>query len=174
MDGAIALELARRGAVASVAAFSPAGFWTPAERRFCQRSLMLQATAPDAVRPLIRALLRSAAGRRALLAQLFHHPERLPAAEALSSVEDLWSSPAFAAAVRAFDGYDFAAGHELSEGPPVTIAWGRFDRLLLYGRQAPRARAQMPWARHVTLGAGHVPHYDDPGAVAGVIRASRS
>jgi len=30
----------------------------------------------------------------------------------------------------------------------------------------------LPWARHVTLGAGHVPFYDDPAAVAEVIRAS--
>ena len=29
----------------------------------------------------------------------------------------------------------------------------------------------LPWAQHVTLGAGHVPFYDDPAAVAEVIRA---
>jgi pimeloyl-ACP methyl ester carboxylesterase len=44
------------------------------------------------------------------------------------------------------------------------------DRLLPYRLQAPRARAMMPWATHVTLGAGHVPFYDDPQAVAEVIR----
>ena len=30
----------------------------------------------------------------------------------------------------------------------------------------------MPWATHVTLGAGHVPFFDDPAAVAEVIRSS--
>ena len=45
---------------------------------------------------------------------------------------------------------------------PVTIAWGERDRLLPYRLQAPRARAMLPWATHVTLGAGHVPFYDDP------------
>ncbi len=53
----------------------------------------------------------------------------------------------------------------------MTIAWGRRDRLLPYRLQAPRARALLPWATHVTLGAGHVPFYDDPAAVAEVIRA---
>ena len=39
MGGAIALELARRRAVRSATAFSPAGFWTPIELRFAQISL---------------------------------------------------------------------------------------------------------------------------------------
>jgi hypothetical protein len=30
----------------------------------------------------------------------------------------------------------------------------------------------MPWANHVTLGAGHVPHYDDPPAVAAAISST--
>jgi pimeloyl-ACP methyl ester carboxylesterase len=52
----------------------------------------------------------------------------------------------------------------------VTILWGMQDRLLPYRLQAPRARALLPDARHVTLGAGHVPFYDDPPAVAEAIR----
>ena len=55
-------------------------------------------------------------------------------------------------------------------GAPLTIAWGEHDRLLLYRRQAPRARALLPWATHVTLGAGHIPFFDDPPACAQVIR----
>jgi pimeloyl-ACP methyl ester carboxylesterase len=30
----------------------------------------------------------------------------------------------------------------------------------------------LPDARHVTLGTGHVPYFDDPDAVAAVIRSS--
>jgi pimeloyl-ACP methyl ester carboxylesterase len=52
----------------------------------------------------------------------------------------------------------------------VTVAWGRYDRLLIYSRQAPRARERLPWARHLTLGTGHVPAFDDPAAVAETIR----
>ena len=51
MGGAIALELARRRAIRSVSAFSPAGFWTTAERRFCQLSLHSLAAIPSTLRP---------------------------------------------------------------------------------------------------------------------------
>ena len=55
---------------------------------------------------------------------------------------------------------------------PVTIAWGRARPAAARTACRPRARAKlMPWATHVTLGAGHVPFYDDPGAVAAVIRS---
>src|SRR6476659_5634218 len=58
MGGAIALELARRRAVASVTAFSPAGFWTPAERRYCQISLRALAGTPAVTRPAALRLAR--------------------------------------------------------------------------------------------------------------------
>jgi pimeloyl-ACP methyl ester carboxylesterase len=64
MGGAIALELARRRAVRSACAFSPAGFWTPAERRFCQLSLGALAAVPVPVRPVLTALARTTIGRR--------------------------------------------------------------------------------------------------------------
>jgi pimeloyl-ACP methyl ester carboxylesterase len=169
MGGAIALELARGRAVRSVSAFSPAGFWTVGERRFCQLSLGALARMPDAARPSIEALARTPAGRVALLSQIFGYPARLPAAEAVATLRDAWAAPALAGALDAFSQYRFGAPEQL-RGTPVTIAWGRRDRLLPYRLQAPRARALLPWATHVTLGAGHVPFYDDPAAVAEVIR----
>jgi pimeloyl-ACP methyl ester carboxylesterase len=171
MGGAIALELARRGEVASVTAFSPAGFWSPAERRFCQLSLGLLGRLPRRVRPTVRALAATRAGRAALFKQLFGWPTRMPAAEAVATLDDGWAAPAFADALAAFDHYEFARGDEL-RGTPVTIAWGRYDRLLIHALQAPRARERLPWARHVTLRAGHVPFFDDPAGVVGTIRMS--
>jgi pimeloyl-ACP methyl ester carboxylesterase len=108
-------------------------------------------------------------GRAVLFKQIFGWPTRIPADEAVSTLDDAWAAPAFAEALAAFDDYDFAAGDEL-RGTPVTIAWGKYDRLLIYSRQAPRARERLPWARHVTLGAGHVPFFDDPAAVGETIR----
>ena len=169
MGGAIALELARRRAVASVSTFSPAGFWTAAERRFCQLSLGALASMPAAARPLIKALARSRPGRVALFSQTFGYPTRLPAEEAVATLTDAWAAPALRPALDAFRHYRFTAGEEL-RGTPVTIAWGRRARLLPYRLQAPRARTALPWATHVTLGAGHIPFFDDPGAVAAVIR----
>ncbi len=169
MGGAITLELARRGAVASATAFSPAGFGTPGERRYAQLSLGLLGRIPNPLRPPIRRLAATRAGRVLLFRQTFGWPTRMPAAEAVATLDDAWAAPAFAAALAAIGEYEFGAGEEL-RGTPVTVAWGRYDRLLLYSRQAPRARERLPWARHLTLGAGHVPFFDDPAAVAETIR----
>jgi pimeloyl-ACP methyl ester carboxylesterase len=170
MGGAIALELARGRAIRSVSAFSPAGFWTPAERRFCQLSLRALARTPAAARPTLETLARTRRGRVALFSQTFGYPARLPAEEAVATLRDAWASPAFRRALEAFRHYRFQTPEQL-RSTPLTIAWGRRDWLLPYRLQAPRARAMLPWATHVTLGAGHVPFYDDPAAVAEVIRA---
>jgi pimeloyl-ACP methyl ester carboxylesterase len=171
MGGAIALELARRRAVGSVTALSPAGFWTAAERRFCQLSLGSLAGTPKALRPAMERAARTRAGRVALFSQTFGYPTRLPAEEAVATLRDAWASPIFADALRAFDSYSFQRPDDLRH-TQVTIAWGERDRLLPYRLQAPRAKKMMPWATHVTLGAGHVPYYDDPPAVAAAIRAT--
>jgi pimeloyl-ACP methyl ester carboxylesterase len=171
MGGAIALELARRRTARSVSAFSPAGFWTPLERRFCQLSLSALASMPRALRPAVVALARTRAGRTALFAQTFGYPERLPAEEAVATLTDAWNAPAFGGALAAFRHHRFSEPEQLRR-TPVTIAWGNRDRLLPYALQAPRARRMLPWATHVTLGAGHVPFHDDPAAVAAVIRAA--
>lgn len=169
MGGAIALELAGRGAVASATALSPAGFWTAAERRYCQLSLGLLVNLPTPMRPPVVRLARTRIGRAALFAQTFGKPARLPAEEAASTLLDAWAAPASAGALEAMSRYQYAASgrHDI----PVTIAWGDRDRLLPYRLQAPRARRILPGARHLTLGAGHVPFFDDPAAVAEVIRS---
>jgi pimeloyl-ACP methyl ester carboxylesterase len=172
MGGAIGLELARRGAVASVSAISPAGFWTPAERRFCQASLGSLANMPHALRPALLAASGTRAGRNALFWQTFGWPSRMPAEEPARILLGAWASPALGPALAAFDDYTFAAADELDGAIPLTIAWGIHDRLLPYRTQAPRARTMLPRARHLSLGAGHVPFFDDPRAVAEAIRSS--
>jgi pimeloyl-ACP methyl ester carboxylesterase len=170
MGGAIALELARRRAVSTATAFSPAGFWTTAERRFCQLSLGAIGAIPRPVRPLVAALARTRTGRAALFSQIFGYPSRLPAEEAVATLRNAWASPAMDGALDAFRHYRFTAPEDL-RATPVTVAWGAKDRLLPYRLQAPRARTMLPWATHVTLGGGHVPFWDDPAAVAEVVRA---
>ncbi len=170
MGGAIALELARRRAVRTACAFSPAGFWTRPELLFCQLSLKLLANTPQRLRPTVEGLTRTRAGRVALFSQTFGFPARLPVDEAIGTLRDAWAAPAMSGALDAFGKYRFEGADEL-RSVPVTIAWGDRDRLLPYRLQAPRARRMLPTATHVTLGAGHVPFYDDPGAVAAVIRS---
>jgi pimeloyl-ACP methyl ester carboxylesterase len=169
MGGAIVLELARRRAVATATAFSPAGFWTALELRFTQLSLRAVGGIPPPARPLVEALARTHPGRIALFSQTFGYPARLPAGEAVATLRDAWAAPALHEALEAFSHYRFTAGEQL-RATPLTIAWGKRDRLLPYRLQAPRARAMLPWATHVTLGAGHVPFYDDPPACTEVMR----
>jgi len=169
MGGAIALELARRGTVASATAVSPAGFWTDRERRFCQASLTnAVAIGRAAGEGFVRAVAATAAGRALLLGQIVARPSRLPADEAARMVETAAAAPSFGAALRAFDAYRFGHGHEL-RGVPVTVAWGRRDWLLIprEGRRVPRLlpHAWMVWLER----CGHVPMWDDPDAVARVL-----
>jgi pimeloyl-ACP methyl ester carboxylesterase len=170
MGGAIALELARRGVVRSATAISPAGFWSAAERRYCQVTLGVLSALPLAARPAVLAAAGSPLGRTALGTQLFARPWRVPPDAFRATLRDGWAAPAFAPALRAFDDYDFADGHELA-GTPTTVLWGTRDGLLPYGLQARRARTALPAARHLPLpGLGHVPFTDDPGMCAAAIR----
>ncbi|MFI4989599.1 MAG: alpha/beta fold hydrolase [Solirubrobacterales bacterium] len=172
MGGGIGLELARRGAVRSVCAISPVGFWTAAERRFSQLSLGALAGMPRALRPALIAVSGTRAGRNALFWQTFGRPTRMPAEEPPRILRNAWDSPALAPALAAFSSYAFAEPEQLDGAIGLTIAWGVHDRLLLYRTQAPRARTMLPRARHLSLGAGHVPFFDDPPAVAEAIRSS--
>jgi pimeloyl-ACP methyl ester carboxylesterase len=170
MGGAIALELGRGHAISSVTAFSPAGFWTQAEARFCQVSLSALARTPAPVRPRVEALARTRSGRVMLFSQTFGYPARLPPEEAVATLRDAWASTAFPRVLSELGHYRFESPEQL-RSTPLTIAWGRRDRLLPCRLQAPRARAMLPLATHLTLGAGHVPFYDDPAAVAETIRS---
>ena len=170
MGGGIALELARRGAVASATAVSPAGFWTARELAFAQRSLRASRVIVRRLRPAVPALSRSALGRIALFSQVFGRPGRMSPADAVATIDAFLDGPSFDRALEAFGPYRFGAGDEL-RGVPVTIAWGTRDMLLI-PRQAARARRLLPQARHVALkGCGHVPFHDDPEAVAAVLLA---
>lgn len=173
MGGAIALELARRGAVRTATAVSPVGFWTPGERELCIRSIGATLVLSRALDPVAHRLFTTAAARTAL-SQVFARPWRLTPEEATATFRAAARSASAPEALKRFRSYDFAGGDDL-RGTPVTIAWGTRDRLLLH-RQAARAAERLPWARHVDLpGLGHVPFADDPGMVASVLlKAART
>ncbi len=167
--GGIALELARLGAVRSATAVSPVGFWTPRERTYARRSLLM--TRVLARSPLVLGAMGSPAVRAATLRQGFGRPARVPAGAVREILAAVAASPSFRPTLDAFQHHVFARGDEL-RGVPVTVAWGTRDLLLPAGRQAPRARRALPWAHHVALpGCGHIPFWDDPARCAAVLRA---
>ena len=77
LGGAIALELGRRGAVASVTALSPAGFAGAAGGEFAYRSLLLTHRVSRALHTRGPATFARPGVRRLLCGQIFAHPERL-------------------------------------------------------------------------------------------------
>jgi pimeloyl-ACP methyl ester carboxylesterase len=170
MGGAIALELASRGSVASVTAISPAGLWTPRERTYARNTLRASRALARRLRPAVPAITRSAAGRSALFAHIYARPWRMTPAEAVATINAFVDAPAFDVAMDGFGDYVFRGAHA-ARGTRVTVAWGTRDALLI-PRQARRAQRLMPWARHVALhGCGHVPFHDDPEVVAQVLLA---
>lgn len=172
MGGGIALELARRGAVASAAALSPIGFWSGAESQWSRALLRASRLGAKRAGGLLERVVASPAGRVAALGAFYGHPAALDAKVAQEDLRMLGSAPAFDATLPALGRYHFADGAAL-DGIPVTVGWGSRDRLLVYPSQPRRARERLPHARHVVLDrCGHLPMHDDPDQVAALLRVA--
>ena len=166
MGGWIALELGKRGLVASATAISPAGFWTDREAGFVRASLGGAVKAVRALMPVMPALVATGAGRTALMAQLIGRPWKLTADEALGAMRGLADSPAFDETLQTLTADRYI---QAPIDVPVTIAWGTRDHLLI-PRQGPRAQRMTPGSRLVPLpGVGHAPCWDDPELVSRTI-----
>jgi pimeloyl-ACP methyl ester carboxylesterase len=154
----VALELARQGRALSVTGLCSAGFWgrplgpRPSPARAVGRVLA----------PLIGAVVQSGRARRALLAASVGHPERVPPRAAAQLVRAYVAAPAFERANAAMRAAVIDGVADLAV--PVTLAWGELDRLV---REPPGG---VPGARRVVLhDCGHIPTWDDPPQVAGVL-----
>ena len=167
MGGWIALELARRGVVASATALSPAGFWNRREVAYSRASLRLTVRVARALDPVADRLTSTAAGRTLLFGQVAARPWRIPAPDAAAALRALARAPGFDATLTVLTAGHFTGAADIDV--PVTIAWGDRDRLLI-PRQALRAVRAIPGARLVSLeGCGHVPMSDDPERVVDVV-----
>ncbi len=171
LGGGIALELARLGVVASAVALSPIGFGNASERAYGNGALRLSRFGASRFGPQLQRLVRSPAGRTALLGTYYAKPARRDPQAAVADLAALGKAPGFPATLPYVHRHHFADGAAL-DGVPVTIGWGTRDRLLPPW-QARRARAALPRARHVPLpGCGHIPMSDDPPAVAALLLAA--
>jgi pimeloyl-ACP methyl ester carboxylesterase len=167
LGGLLALELGREKLVRSVTAISPAGFWSPVERRYAFGVLLaMRQGARRLPLPVIERLSRSAAGRAALTSTIYARPGRRSPEAVVAETLALARAEGFADTLRAGTTVQFT---DDIPGLPVTVAWGTRDRLLVR-RQGIRAKHIIPRARLVRLpGCGHVPMNDDPALVARVI-----
>jgi pimeloyl-ACP methyl ester carboxylesterase len=172
MGGRLVLEMARRGRSGAVVALDPGGFWEGWERGFVNTTLGASEAMLRALRPVLPALAATAAGRTILLAQLSARPWALDGDLVARELASFADTPTFGPLLA-----DLAFG-PLQEGPaapgsgPVTIGWGRHDRLCL-PVQAARAQRAFPgasliWFEH----SGHFPMWDEPEPVAAAILAA--
>ncbi|MET8951145.1 alpha/beta fold hydrolase [Streptomyces sp. NPDC004393] len=167
LGGLLALELGRTNLVRSVTALSPAGFWSPAERRYAFTVLLaMRRAARNIPVPVVERLSRTAAGRTVLTSTIYARPGRRSPEAVVAETLALARAEGFADTLRGGSSVQFA---EDLPGLPVTVAWGTRDRILMR-RQGVRAKQIIPKARLVRLpGCGHVPMNDDPALVARVI-----
>jgi pimeloyl-ACP methyl ester carboxylesterase len=165
LGGAITLELAVAGQVRSATAFSPAGFFTEAERRRTLATLSIMRASTYFPAPLIRRSMRIGAFRAICYGRLMAYPRQLDYQRAVEDALAMRRGRGFRPVARSSRGYRFAG----SPSVPVTVAWGAKDRILP-PHQAEQARELLPEARHVALPAcGHVPMTDNPDLVAELI-----
>ncbi|GAA2424450.1 alpha/beta fold hydrolase [Streptomyces glaucus] len=163
LGGAVALELARSGAVGSAVALSPIGLWTGPEAAYALGSLRIARTMAQTLGRRTARVTDSPLGRALMFWQLVAHPGRMTAEAADGALRDLARSPGFEATRRAVRAYRLTG---FTPGVPVTVAWGTRD-LLTPRHQARRAARLLPAARHVRLrGCGHSPMSDDPDRIA--------
>jgi pimeloyl-ACP methyl ester carboxylesterase len=164
LGGWVALELARRGRARAVVCVSPAGFAAPIERAVARVELRSAWRGAQRAPALTEQLLRRPRGRKLAFGNLAGHPERTPPAEAIAATRSLAASPGFDATVNVITEDRLRDGDEI--GVPVTLVWGTRD-MILFPWQAKRALRELPRARLVPLpGAGHVPMWDEPEAIA--------
>ncbi len=135
LGGAIGLELGRRGAVGSLTAISPIGFWGRPGQAWCRGALRAGYKAglrrPESIPPkLDLALLRLGTA-----VYSFGRPFQAPAEAVLATREAGLSAPGFLDACTHGLDYSFGDPGRLRE-IPLTIAWGRRDVLLPYWTQA--------------------------------------
>ena len=167
LGGLVALEAAKRGLAASVTAISPGGLWEARRRPPATRLLKLMRWGSAHGPGLAAAAARDPRVREALFAvPLGPGARRMTADEAAAVLRDFADAPAFDATLNVAD--RFVGGREIPVTVPVTIAFGRRDRLL--GRGCRRRDELPPHARWLDPPDwGHVPMWADPAGVARLI-----
>jgi pimeloyl-ACP methyl ester carboxylesterase len=158
LGGWVALELALAGHARSVTAIAPAGLWP---EPLVPRRGVAQLVA-RALLPVLPVLVHSARGRRIALAGSIADTDRVPPRDALALVRAYARAPGLTEVNAAMRAGRFTALGEIDV--PVTLAWPEHDRLVGRPRRLPAG------VRSVVLpGAGHLPMWDAPQAVAALL-----
>ena len=167
LGGGIALTMGALGTASAVCAVSPIGFIRGRESEYGHAVLSATRRISRLLEPAAERLAESVVARTVLSSHVAARPWRVPPVDMATWEHDCARASSFWELLEALE--DWRAPVPAC---PTTVAWGERDRLLIYSRQAPRARRALPEARHITLrGCGHVPMWDDPEQVAAAILA---
>ncbi|MGZ3305123.1 MAG: alpha/beta fold hydrolase [Asticcacaulis sp.] len=169
LGGRIVLELARRGRSGAVVALDPGGFWEGFERNWLDASLMATGMALRLLKPAFGFLVGNPVTRTVMMAQLSARPWALPGGFAAGEWRSLVETQTYNALVSDLYHAPMQRGPASKTSGPVTIGWGRQDRLCP-PIQAERAVAAFPGANlHWFEKCGHYPPWDQPQACARLI-----
>ncbi len=173
MGARLVLELARRGVVGATVSLDPGGFWHGWERAFFASSIGLSIRLVRLLQPVMPLFTNNPVGRTLLLSQFSARPWSLSPVVTLEEMRSYAASPSFDELLHelAYGAQQQGAAPGSTRGP-ITIGWGRKDRVCL-PRQAERALELFPMARlHWFEDCGHFPQWDVPGEAARLILAS--
>jgi pimeloyl-ACP methyl ester carboxylesterase len=169
LGGQLVLEMARRGMAGATVALDPGGFWMGWERGVLRNALKTAMWTAREFKPGIPIFARHPASRTMMLALLSNRPWLLDGelvAYEMAAFADTGTLDSL------IDDLAFQApqtGPAAGNAGPMTIGWGRHDRLCNPG-QAARAVAAFPQARlHWFEQSGHFPMWDEPDAAARLI-----
>lgn len=163
MGARLVLEMARRGTVGATVSLDPGGFWEGWERWYFASTIAASGRLVRVLDPVLPALTGNPATRTALLAQFSARPWALPAEVALTELRSIAHSPAFYPLLRSLVHGPRQQGIPAGAAPgPITIGWGRQDRVCP-PRQAARVLRDFPGAQlHWFDRCGHFPQWDRP------------
>lgn len=154
----VALEFAKTDRCLSVTGLCTAGFW---RRPLGPRPEVARRTARRAL-PFAKPLLHTRRGRRLALSGPTARPENVPPEDAYRLIRAYAVSPGFDRANHEMRSALFEGFDEIDV--PITLAWADRDRSVHPPESVPAG------VRTETLrDCGHVPTWDDPEQVAGVI-----
>lgn len=173
MGGSLALELAKRGRVASVLAIAPGGGWTAGDgaAQSVRRLFTRQTYAARLAGRRAGAIMSRPGSRKAALRDVMQRGDLLTVAEGVQMldgcngctiVQDVLGG------LRADTGVTVLDLDRISV--PVQIATSEHDRILPAGRHLGRFLREIESVEHVWLrGVGHVPMWDDTALVTRTI-----
>jgi pimeloyl-ACP methyl ester carboxylesterase len=169
MGARLVLELARRGVTGAAVSLNPGGFWEGWHKPYFHTTLGASIRLIRLLQPVMPALTGSALGRTLLFPQLSARPWKLPAAATLDEMRSFASTPVFDELLRSLVRGPEQQGAGPGASGPITIGWGRQDRVCLPS-QSRKALRLFPSARlHWFDACGHFPHWDQPGETVRLI-----